>query len=254
MNFIDTHAHIYVKELVENKTEIIERAQEAEVSKILMPNIDLASIPAMLKIQKEHPNMCYPMLGLHPTDVKEDYKSELEAIFSQFTDKYIAVGEIGLDLYWNKTSLPRQIEAFKYQIEFAVSKNLPVSVHVREAFPETLAILEEYRNSGLTGVLHCFTGTAAQAEQLIDFGFYLGIGGVLTFKNAGVDKTITHIDLKHLLLETDSPYLSPTPYRGKTNEPSFLIHIAKRLAEVKNCTLEEVAAQTTANAHKLFKL
>ncbi|MBS9768480.1 MAG: TatD family hydrolase [Flavobacteriaceae bacterium] len=254
MNFIDTHAHIYVDTMQENKTEILARAKEVGISKILMPNIDKDSIPAMLELYKENPNFCYPMLGLHPVDVKENYKTELEEIFAQFSDDYIAIGEIGLDLYWDKTTLANQIDAFKFQIEFAISKNLPISVHVRDAFSEALGVLEAYRNSGLKGVLHCFTGTLEQAKQLIDLGFYLGVGGVLTFKNAGVDKTIAEIGMEHLILETDSPYLAPTPFRGKQNEPSYLIKVAERLATLKNCTLEEVAKQTTANAHKLFNL
>ncbi len=214
MNFIDTHAHIYVDKMLENKTEILERAKSEKISKILMPNIDKASIPAMLSLYEENPNFCYPMLGLHPVDVKDNYKTELEEIFAQFSEDYIAIGEIGLDLYWDKTTLSNQIEAFKYQIEFAIE----------------------------------------QAEQLISLGFYLGIGGVLTFKNAGVDKTIAKIGLEHLILETDSPYLAPTPYRGKPNEPSYLIKIAQKLSEIKNTSLEEVATQTTANAQKLFNL
>ncbi len=254
MIFIDTHAHIYVDKMLANKTEILERAKAAKISKILMPNIDKESTPAMLLLYRENPNFCYPMLGLHPVDVKDNYKTELEEIFAQFSEDYIAIGEIGLDLYWDKTTLNNQIEAFKYQIAFAIAKQLPISVHVREAFPETLAVLEEYRGQNLRGVLHCFTGSLEQAEQAISLGFYLGVGGVLTFKNAGVDKTIAKIGLEHLILETDSPYLAPTPYRGKPNEPSYLIKIAEKLAEIKNTSLEKVAAQTTANAQKLFNL
>lgn len=254
MNFIDTHAHIYVEKMTEQKAEIIQRAKDANISKILMPNIDTASIPEMLSYYKEYPGFCYPMLGLHPCDVKENYEKDLAVMFSQFSEDYIAIGEIGLDLYWDKTTLERQIAAFEFQIAFALSKNLPISVHVRDAFPETIAVLEKYKDKGLKGVLHCFTGSLTQAEQAIDLGFYLGVGGVLTFKNAGVDKTIANIDLKHLILETDSPYLAPTPHRGKSNEPSFLPIIAKRLAEVKNTTLEEVAAITSENAQTLFKL
>lgn len=254
MDLIDTHAHIYVAKMLAQKSEIIQRAKQAGITQILLPNIDKDSIPAMLSLCQEFPHYCYPMLGLHPCDVKEDYETELETIFSQFNDKYIAIGEIGLDLYWDKTSLDRQIAAFKYQIEFAIKKNVPISVHVRDAFPQTLTILERYKGKGLKGVLHCFTGTLAQAEQAIELGFYLGVGGVLTFKNAGVDKTIAPIDLKHLILETDSPYLAPTPHRGKPNEPSYLPLIAKRLAEVHETSVEEIAKQTTRNAQKLFNL
>lgn len=254
MNLIDTHAHIYVDEMLESKNEIVERAKEAGISKILMPNIDKNSISPMLSLSREFPELCYPMLGLHPCDVKEDYKEELAEIFSHFSDDCIAIGEIGIDLYWDKSSLARQIDALNFQINFALEKGLPISVHVRDAFPETLEILETYRGKGLKGVLHCFTGTLEQAEQAIDLGFHLGVGGVSTFKNAGVDKTLKHIDIKHLILETDSPYLAPTPHRGKRNEPSYLPIIAKKLAEVHNITEEEVTKQTTCNAQKLFNL
>lgn len=254
MTFIDTHAHIYVEKMFAQKAEIIESAKQAGISKILMPNIDKNSISPMLSLYREFPELCYPMLGLHPCDVKENYQEELDTIFSQFSEDYIAIGEIGLDLYWDKTTLDKQIAAFKFQIEFALAKNLPISVHVRDAFPETLEILENYRGKGLKGVLHCFTGTLEQAQQAIDLGFHLGVGGVSTFKNAGVDKTLAHIDIKHLILETDSPYLAPTPHRGKKNEPSYLPIIAKKLAEVHNITEEEVTKQTTCNAQKLFNL
>lgn len=254
MSFIDTHAHIYVDKMLEQKAEIIQRAKDVGISKILMPNIDKNSISPMLSFSKKFPHFCYPMLGLHPCDVKEDYKVELEEIFAQFSDQYIAIGEIGLDLYWDKTTLDIQQKAFEYQIEFAISKDLPVSIHVRDAFDETFSTLEKYRNKGLQGVLHCFTGTLEQANQAIGLGFYLGIGGVLTFKNSGVDKTIANIDLEHLVLETDSPYLAPTPYRGKQNEPSYLPLIAQKLAEIHNTTIEQIAEQTTENAYKLFNI
>ncbi|PVX52608.1 TatD DNase family protein [Balneicella halophila] len=254
MNFIDTHAHIYVENMIEDSDNIIYRAKQAGISKILMPNIDVASISPMLSLTKEFPNYCYPMLGLHPCDVKDDYKTALDAIFSQFSSEYIAVGEIGLDLYWDKTTLNRQIDAFRYQADVAIEKELPISVHVRDAFPQMLELLEDYRGKGLKGVLHCFTGTFEQATQAIDLGFYLGVGGVLTFKNSGVDKTLANIGLEHLILETDSPYLAPSPYRGKQNEPSYLPLIAKRLAEIHHINIEEVAKQTAQNANRLFKL
>lgn len=254
MNLIDTHAHIYTENMLNDAEEIINRAKQAGVSKILMPNIDANSIQDMLHLFKTYPNYCYPMLGLHPCDVKDFFKEELKLIFSQYTDDYVAIGEIGLDLHWDKTSLNRQIEALSYQVDFALSKDLPISVHVREAFPEILNFLESYRGKGLRGVIHCFTGNIEEAEKCIDLGLYLGIGGVLTFKNSGVDKTIANVGLEHLILETDSPYLAPTPYRGKNNEPSYLPLIAKRLAEVKNVSIEEVAQQTTANANNLFNL
>lgn len=254
MTFIDTHAHIYVEKMFAQKAEIIESAKQAGVSKILMPNIDAASIPAMLSLQKEFPGYCYPMIGLHPCDVKENYQETLEIIFSQFSDLYVAIGEIGLDLYWDKTTLGIQQKAFEQQIAFAIEQKLPISVHVRDAFPETLAIIEKYREKDLKGVLHCFTGTLEQAKQAINLGFYLGVGGVLTFKNSGVDKTLSHIGLEHLILETDSPYLAPTPHRGKPNEPSYLPLIAKRLAEIQNTSITEVARKTTKNAKELFSL
>lgn len=251
----DTHTHLYVEQFAEDRAAVIDRAIEKGVNRFYLPNIDSEYIDDLLSLEAAYPEHCFAMMGLHPCSVKENYEEEL-AIVEQWLKKrpFVAVGEIGLDLYWDKTTLERQIAAFEFQIAFALSKNLPISVHVRDAFPETIAVLEKYKDKGLRGVLHCFTGSLTQAEQAIDLGFYLGVGGVLTFKNAGVDKTIANIDLKHLILETDSPYLAPTPHRGKPNEPSFLPIIAKRLAEVKNTTLEEVAAITSENAQTLFKL
>lgn len=254
MNFIDTHAHIYTHEFLKTQEDMLARALENNVSHILMPNIDKNSITSMLQLYKSQPNMCLPMLGLHPVDVKADFEEEIEEIFSHYTEEYIGVGEIGIDLHWDKTTLDIQKKAFQKQIEFAIQKNLPISVHVRDAFPETLKILEAYRDSTLKGVIHCFTGTLEQAKKAINLGFYLGIGGVLTFKNSKLDKTIEQIDLKHLLLETDTPYLAPTPHRGKTNEPSYIPLIATKLAEIKGVDLEIVAEQTTANAMELFGL
>lgn len=254
MNFIDTHAHIYTHEFLKTQEDMLARALESNVSHILMPNIDKNSIASMLQLYKSQPSMCLPMLGLHPVDVKADFEEEIDEIFSHYTEEYIGIGEIGLDLHWDKTTLDIQQKAFQKQIEFAIQKNLPISVHVRDAFPETLKILESYRNSTLKGVIHCFTGTLDQAKKAIDLGFYLGIGGVLTFKNSKLDKTIEQIGLKHLLLETDTPYLAPTPHRGKTNEPSYIPLIASKLAETKGVDLETVAEQTTANAIELFGL
>lgn len=254
MNFIDTHAHIYSEKLLEEKEALFARIQKANVTKVLMPNIDKVSLPNMLLLHETYPENYIPMIGLHPVDVKEDYEEELNDIFANFDTKYIAVGEIGLDLYWDKTTLDIQKKAFHKQIQFALEKNLPISVHVRDAFPQTLEVLESYKGQNLCGVLHCFTGTLAEAHRALDLGFYLGVGGVLTFKNAGIDKIIAEIPMQHLVLETDSPYLAPTPYRGKPNEPTYIPIIAQKLADIKNISIEEVAKQTTANAQKLFNL
>lgn len=254
MNFIDTHAHIYSGKLFEDKEALYTRIKEANISKVLMPNIDKESLPNMLSLYESYPQTYLPMLGLHPVDVKEDYEEEIEEIFSTFDEKYVAVGEIGLDLYWDKSTLEIQKKAFQKQIDFALEKNLPISVHVRDAFPQALDILELYEGKGLSGVLHCFTGTLEEAHRVLNIGLSLGVGGVLTFKNAGVDKVIAEIPMQYLVLETDSPYLAPTPYRGKTNEPTYLPLIAQKLADIKNISIEQVAEQTTINAQKLFKL
>ena len=257
MNFIDTHTHLYLKHFKQDREKVIRKAITNGVDKMLLPNINSSTIKAMNKICTDFPKNCFAMIGLHPCDVKyETYKKELKIVEDELkTGNYIAIGEIGLDLYWDKTNLEIQKDAFEYQINLAKNYGLPVAIHVRESFKEAIEIVEKLNDKDLSGVFHCFTGSVNDAERIIELGnFYLGIGGVLTFKNARLDKTLEKIDLKHLILETDSPYLAPTPFRGKRNESKYIVNIAKKLAEVKDVSLEEIAEITSGNANSLFKI
>lgn len=253
MKFIDTHAHLYVEQFEEDRKAAIERAKEDSVVKVVLPNIDSTYSQNLIDLYESDKDFFVPMMGLHPTSVQEDYLEELDRIEGYFLrHNFASVGEIGLDYYWDTSKKQQQIDAFKTQISWSKAKNLPIAIHCRDAFDDILDILEKAQDGSLRGVLHCFTGNVEQAKRLIDLGFYMGIGGVLTYKNSGLDKTIEQVDLKHLLLETDAPYLSPVPFRGKRNESSYLIYIAEKLAEVKGCKLELVAAETSKNARKLF--
>ena len=257
MQFIDTHSHLYSSQFDEDRTKAVREAIDAGVSTILLPNISSEYTKGMLELCAEFPKNCYPMMGLHPCDVKEENsKAELAHVEQELvTGKYIAVGEIGLDLYWDKTKLDIQKEAFIHQIELAKKYKLPIAIHVRDSFNEAIEIIEKLNDENLRGVFHCFTGNVEDAKRVINLGgFYLGIGGVLTFKNSGLDKTIAEIDLQHLILETDSPYLAPTPFRGKRNESKYIINIAEKLADVHKINIKEVAEITTENAKKLFVL
>lgn len=257
MYFIDTHTHLYSEEFDSENFNHINEALQFNVKKMLMPNIDSSSIKKMEELSIQFSDNCFAMMGLHPCYVKENYEKELETIKTYLDkNKYCAIGEIGIDLYWDNTFLKQQIKCFSIQIEWAIEKKLPIAIHTRNSFNETLEVVSTHykNNSQNSGVFHCFSGNAEQAEQVIDLGFSLGIGGVVTFKNSGLDKVVEQIDLKHLVLETDAPYLAPTPHRGKINRSSYIPLIAKRIAEIKNCTIDEVAQITTANAEKLFKL
>lgn len=251
--FTDTHTHLYIPEFAPQIDAFVDRATQAGVSRFFLPNIDLVSAPQVLHLTNLYPQLCFPMMGLHPCHVKEGWQEELNALLALF-DKhtFCAVGEIGIDLYWDKTTLDIQTQAFKHQVEFAIARNLPICIHSRESFDVIADVMEEYRGSGLTGVFHCFTGTLAQAERAIGFGFMLGIGGVVTFKNGGLDAVLPHIGLEHLVLETDAPYLAPVPYRGKRNESAYIPIIAQKLADIKQIGIEEVAKATTENSKKLF--
>ena len=199
-----------------------------------------------------YPNNCYPMLGLHPCSVKDGWEAELETIKTSNVGKIYAIGEIGIDLYWDKTTLGEQVKAFEQQIEWAKSLNLPIVIHCREAFDEVFEVLQQEKDDRLRGILHCFTGNLEQARQAIDLGFHLGIGGVVTYKNGGLDKILPQIDLRHIVLETDSPYLSPVPHRGKPNESSYLIYVAQKVAEIYQTDIQTVADITTANSMSIF--
>jgi len=257
MKFIDTHSHLYAKEFDEDRNEVVQKAIDSGVEKILLPNISSKHTQRMLSLCQNYPNNCFPMMGLHPCDVHlDDYEEEIMHVKKELlTKKYIAVGEIGIDLHWDKSTLEIQKKAFANQILLAKENNLPIVIHVRNSFDETINIVEKYNDDNLSGVFHCFTGNINEANQIIGLkNFYIGIGGVLTFKNSNLDETIKNIDEKYLLLETDSPYLTPTPYRGTRNESKHIIEIAKKLAEIKNISINEVSKFTNENANKLFKI
>lgn len=252
---IDTHAHIYAQEFDQDRDDVIARAQAQGIELILMPNIDIDSIAAMLNTEQAYPNLCRSMMGLHPCYVKEDYQQAL-AIIESYFDKhpFIAVGEIGIDLYWDNTFHQQQIDAFNIQLEWAKQRNLPVVIHTRDSIDETLALVAKQQDGRLKGIFHCFGGSVEQAKAINDIGFHLGLGGVSTFKNGGMDKVIPHLDLDSVVLETDSPYLAPVPNRGKRNEPAWTQLVAQRVAELKDISLAELDAITTRNAKQLFAL
>jgi TatD DNase family protein len=253
MSLIDTHAHIYSEEFNVDRTDMIHRCEEAGVGKIYMPNVDHTSIDGMLELELKYPNMCISMMGLHPCYVKKDFEKELYLVEEWLNKrKFSAVGEIGTDLYWDKTFWLQQQEAFKIQVGWAKKYQRPIVIHCRESIDETIALLEPLLESGLKGIFHCFSGTLQQAEKIVAMGFYLGYGGVATFKNGGQDKVIPHISLDSIVLETDSPYLAPVPHRGKRNEPAYIQLVAKRVAELKGVSVENISEVTTQNAIKLF--
>ena len=255
MQFIDTHSHLYSSQFDEDRTQVINEAISAGVSTILLPNISSKHTKRMLEVCDEFPKNCFPMMGLHPCDVnKDNIESELLHVEQELSKrKYIAVGEIGLDLYWDKTKLEIQKKAFIFQIELAKKYKLPIAIHVRDSFTEAIKIIEKLNDESLRGVFHCFTGTIKDAQRVINLGgFYLGIGGVLTFKNSGLNKTIAAIELQHLILETDAPYLAPTPFRGKRNESKYIVNIAEKIAEIDQIDITGLARITTLNAKKLF--
>ena len=257
MQFIDTHSHLYSSQFDEDRTQAINDAISAGVSTILLPNISSEYTKGMIEVCCEFPENCFPMMGLHPCNVNEDnIEGELLHVEQELAKgKYIAVGEIGLDLYWDKTKLEIQKKAFIHQIELAKKYKLPIAIHVRDSFAEAIEIIEKLNDESLTGVFHCFTGRVEDAQRVINLGdFYLGIGGVLTFKNSGLDKTIAKIELQNLILETDAPYLAPAPFRGKRNESKYMVNIAEKLAEIQQIDIDHVARITTLNAKKLFGL
>ena len=251
---IDTHTHLYLEQFDEDREEMIQRAVESGVEKFFLPNIDSQSIDSMLKLEAEYPNRCYAMMGLHPCSVKENYREEL-AIVKEWLDKrpFCAVGEIGVDLYWDKSTFEIQKEAFLIQIEWAKDLDLPIVIHSREATDIIIEICQEVKDEKLKGIFHCFGGSLEQANKIIDLGFYLGIGGVLTFKKAGLDKVLPDVPLERIVLETDSPYLAPVPYRGKRNESAYVRLVAEKLMSVKNLTFKEIAKVTSENALKIFE-
>jgi len=249
---IDTHAHIYLPEFDKDRPNVIDKAREAGITKILMPAIDSSTHPAMLKSEENYPE-CIPMIGLHPCSVKENYEEELEVIDKYIRQRsFIAIGEIGLDFYWDVSFREQQFDAFHRQIKLAIENNIPIAIHSRNAINECIEVVQQY--PGLRGVFHCFTGDVQQARQIIDCNFMLGIGGVVTFKNAGLDKVINEIGMNNVILETDAPYLAPVPFRGKRNEPAYTKIVAEKLSDITGTSVEEIEKETTANATRLFNL
>ena len=252
---VDTHCHLYLEEFKNDITEVIKRAEQEGVNKFYLPAIDSTEIENIILLEKKFPGKCIAMMGLHPCSVKENYVEELAVVKDWLAKrKFAAVGEIGLDFYWDKTFVLQQYEAFRMQIALSVQYNLPIVIHTRNAMQETIDVVKEYTSVGLKGIFHCFGGTLENANEIINAGFYLGIGGVLTYKKSGLAEVLDNIDLKHIVLETDSPYLTPVPFRGKRNESGYLKYVVEKLAEIKKVSIEEVAAITTANAEKIFGL
>ena len=254
MNWIDTHAHLYGEEFSADRTAVIERALAAGVSRLYLPNIDSTSIEGMLALEAQFPEHCFPMMGVHPCYINENVEQEL-AIVREWLAKrpFKAIGEIGLDFYWDTTYREQQYQAFRGQLELAREYSLPVAIHSRESTRECIDEVKALQDGRLSGVFHCFSGTLEEAKEIIDLGFYLGIGGVVTFKKSGLDKILEDIDMQYIVLETDAPYLAPVPYRGKRNESAYIPLIGEKIADVKNLKIAEVAAITTNNALKLFK-
>ena len=254
MKLTDTHIHLYADELKTDLNELINTAAEKGVVRFFLPNIDSTSIAGMLELEKNFPGKCFPMMGLHPCSVKENRKDELLLVEKWLEKrKFSAVGEMGIDLYWDKTFIEEQKIVFKKQVELANHYKLPIVIHTRDSFEVAYDLLKEIKKEEPCGIFHCFTGNAEQAKRVVDMGFYLGIGGVITFKNSGLDKTLLEIDLKNIVLETDAPYLAPVPFRGKRNEPVYILKVAEKIAEIKNCSVEEVAEATTKNSQVIFK-
>ena len=255
MKIIDTHTHLYLKQFKDDIDKVIQRSIDKGINKFIFPAIDSSHFNDMHDLKNKYPGSIYLMSGLHPTNVKENYKEELEFVVNSLkSHSYVAIGEIGIDLYWDKTYLKQQQDAFEFQIRLAIENDLPIVIHCREAFNEIFEILDKENCSKLRGVFHCFTGTFEQANRAIDLGFVLGIGGVVTFKNGGIDKFLNQIDLKHIVVETDSPYLAPVPFRGKRNESSYITHVIDKLSEIYGLPIKEIASVTTKNAEKVFAL
>ncbi len=253
---IDTHSHLYAEEFDQDRADVIARAIQAGVEKIILPNIDSSSLEAMLSLEKSYPDLCYAAIGLHPTSVSKNVDEELAIVAKELKrKKYIAIGEIGIDLYWDKSFYKEQVKALQTQAEWALEYNLPIIIHVRNSHNETIEALRPYKGLGLKGIFHCFTGGKKEADEIFQLGdFLLGIGGVVTFKNSGLAENLQDIPLKKLVLETDAPYLAPTPYRGKRNEPSFVKLVAEKLAEVYNVDIQTIIQTTNSKAKQIFGL
>ena len=254
MNLIDTHAHIYSSKFDSDRDQVIEEIRAAGISKIYMPNVDVETIDRMLDCESRYGDLCIPMMGLHPCDVKEGFEKQLKVMEDWLNQRqFAAVGEIGTDLYWDKTTFDIQKEALLIQVGWAKEKELPIVLHCRESIDETIELIEKAHDGKLRGIFHCFTGTLDQARRIIDLGFLLGIGGVVTYKNGGLDQVIPYIGLENLVLETDAPYLAPVPHRGKRNTPAYLPEIARKVGDLLELSVDKVADVTSRNALHLFK-
>ena len=255
MQIIDTHTHLYLKQFKKDIDEVIKRAINIGVDKFIFPAIDSSYLKQMHDLKSKYSKNIYLMSGLHPVSVKENYKDELGLVVKSLIDhNYVAIGEIGIDLYWDKTFLKQQQDAFEFQIRLAISNDLPIVIHCREGFDEIFEILDVEKCENLRGIFHCFTGTLDQAKRAINLGFKLGIGGVVTFKNGGIDKFINQISINNIVLETDSPYLSPVPFRGKRNESSYIKYVLSKLSELYGVSEDELAKLTTENSKKIFRI
>jgi TatD DNase family protein len=253
MKLIDTHTHLYLKEFSSDISEVISRAVAEGVEKFYLPAIDSSEADAMFELEHKFPGKCIAMAGLHPCSVKADYKGELQKVSDLLQKrKFAAIGEAGLDFYWDTSFKKEQYESLEVQAKWALQYNLPLVLHTRNALQETIDVVKRYADDGLTGVFHCFSGTREQASAVVDLGFYLGIGGVVTYKNSGLAQVVKEVRLEHMVLETDAPYLTPVPFRGKRNESSFIKYVVQKIAEIKNISAEEVADQTSKNAEKVF--
>lgn len=250
---IDTHSHIYSTDFLHDLDEVIQRAYSNDVRKIILPNIDSSSVKNLLNLVDTYPHICIPLMGLHPTSVNHDYQEELQVVeYWVKKRKFYGIGEIGIDLYWDKSFLDEQTHAFRFQLDLARQNKLPVVIHVRDSFDEVYQVINEMNDDNLTGIFHSFSGTAEQAQMVIDLGFKIGVNGIITFKKSGLDNVIRQIDPSHLVIETDSPYLTPAPFRGKRNESSYLVYIAQKIADLHHMTVGDIAKITTENARKLF--
>lgn len=253
MKFVDTHCHLYLPEFNSDRAAMLQRARDKGVDRFYLPGIDSTVIDSILQMAADSPRECFPMMGLHPCSVKDDYGQELEIVEEWLSKRgFTAVGEIGLDFYWDKTHLEQQYQAFRQQMEWALQYNLPVVIHSRDAMQESIDTVAPFARRGLRGIFHCFGGSLDQARQIMDLGFFMGIGGVITYKKSGLAEVVAQLPLDNLVLETDAPYLSPVPYRGKRNESSYITLVAEKIAEVKGLELEAVADATTRNADSIF--
>ena len=253
MILTDTHTHLYYETDDAKRAGLMQRCFDNKVNRLFLPNVDVVSVPSIVALVKAYPKNCFPMLGLHPCSVKAGWEHELYTIQTAVDElNIVAVGEIGIDLYWDKTTLPAQIEAFRAQIAWAKRLKLPIVIHCRDAFNEVFEVLKQENDDDLRGIFHCFTGNLEQAHEVIGLGFFLGIGGVVTYKNSGLDKVVAEVSLSHIVLETDSPYLTPVPHRGKPNESSYLLYIAEKVAELHHTSTAVVAGLTTENSRQIF--